>query len=79
MYDAAVVPCLMSTKIIFGFENDKAKARLCIKERICDGYTDDASADDRDIVLVITHGVDSNSTPSKAALNVGQWVKAYTR
>jgi hypothetical protein len=55
MYDAAVVPCLVSTEMIFGFENDKAKAGLCIKERICDRYTDDPSADNRDIVKVITH------------------------
>ena len=49
MYDAAVVPCLVSTEMMFGFEDDKAKAGLCVKEGICDRYTDDPSADNRNI------------------------------
>ena len=46
----------MSAEMMLGFEDDQAKAGLCIEERIGDRDADDTSADDRDIVNVVTHG-----------------------
>src|SRR5262245_55172019 len=55
MYDAAIMARLMSAKMIFGFEKDQTKVWLCIKERICNRYADDASANNRDVVKTFTH------------------------
>src|SRR5437667_1293814 len=64
--DTAVVSRLMGAETRFGFEKDKTKVRLRIKERICHRYTDDSSANNCDVVRTIAHcGMDSNSNEAR--------------